>query len=393
MSTLQTANVWFESTGNNRIQSSGSNGVTIFAGGSNVVSVNTTAVSVGNLVLSNVSSILVGNSTVNTVVNSSTVSIGGVSVNTASLNPYQGMKNRIINGDMVVDQRYAGAATANTIAGYTVDRWALLQTTTGKLVGQQNRGGVSPPSGFSTYFGVTSQSAYSVSASDYYVLRQYIEGYNIRDFAFGTASAQSITLSFWVRSSLTGPFGVQIYNSDGTRIYRTSYTINSANTWEYKTITIPGCTDGTWGSVNSYGLSVGFGLGYGSSGTTSTGNAWLTDGVSYGMLSGMTSVVGTSGATWYITGVQVEVGSNATLFDRRPYATELALCQRYYEFMTTCASYSGGYYYNGFFKATKRANPTVTPSITPTNLIVDTQSFYFTYGSVTGFTWTASAEL
>jgi hypothetical protein len=241
-----------------------------------------------------------------------------------------GTRNRIINGDMRIDQRYVGAATANTISGYTVDRWQVQQSVTGKVVAQQNAGSVTPPSGFTNYLGITSQSSYSVGSTDYYNCIQYIEGFNISDLAWGTSSALPVTLSFWVRSSLTGTFTGSINNGAAANnaFYPFSYSISSANTWTKITITIPGPTIGTWNTTNGIGLTVFFSLGLGST-YVGGGNAW-TSSTYYG-ISGATSVVGTSSATFYITGVQLEQGSVATPFERRQFGQELLLCQRYFQ--------------------------------------------------------------
>jgi hypothetical protein len=236
-------------------------------------------------------------------------------------------RNRIINGGMVIDQRNAGASvTPNN--SYTLDRWVVYNSQTSKLTVQQNAGSVTPPNGFKNYLGITSSSAYSVSSSDYFLLRQPIEGFNTSDLGWGTASASTVTLSFFVRSSLTGTFGGSLQNSDFTRSYPFTYTISSANTWEQKTVTIAGDTSGTWvGATNGIGIQINFGLGVGST-YSGTASAWA--GANYVSATGATSVVGTNGATWYITGVQLEKGSTATSFDYRPYGQELALCQRYY---------------------------------------------------------------
>jgi hypothetical protein len=240
-----------------------------------------------------------------------------------------GFKNRIINGAMTFDQRNAGASVTPTTGVYTLDRWlAAAFSASSKFSVQQNAGSVTPPAGFTNYLGVTSLSAYSVSASDFLCLIQGIEGYNIADLGWGTANAKTVTLSFWVRSSLTGTFGGALSNQDGSRSYPFSYTISSANTWEYKTITITGDTTGTWLTTNGLGLALRIGLGVGST-YLGTAGAWAA-GANYFSATGATSVVGTNGATFYITGVQLEVGSTATSFDYRPYGTELALCQRYY---------------------------------------------------------------
>jgi len=238
-------------------------------------------------------------------------------------------RNRIINGNMAIDQRYAGTATANTINSYVIDRWAGYQSTFGKIVVQQNAGSVTPPVGFANYLGATSQSSYSVLSSDYYVFLQPIEGYNFADLNWGTANAKTVTLSFWVYSSLTGTFGGSLKNGANNYCYPFSYTISSSNTWTYITITIAGPTSGTWiGATNGLAVSVIFGLGVGSTYSASSGS-WQSG--NYLSATGAVSVVGTSGATFYITGVQLEVGSAATPFEHRHYGTELALCQRYYQ--------------------------------------------------------------
>jgi len=240
---------------------------------------------------------------------------------------FGGMRNRIINGDMRIDQRFAGAATTNAINDFVVDRWVVGQTTTGKLIAQQNSNSLTPPPGFTTYLGVTSQSAYSIGSSDIFRIYQTLEGYNIADFGWGTANAITATLSFWVRSSLTGLFGGAFNNAAGR--YPFSYTINSANTWEYKTITIVGSTTlGAASITNGSGISIQFSLG---TGTTYSGTAGVWSATNYLSATGTTSVVGTSGATFYITGVQLERGSTASSFEYRSFGNELALCQRYFQ--------------------------------------------------------------
>jgi hypothetical protein len=238
-----------------------------------------------------------------------------------------GLKNRIINGAMVIDQRNAGASVTPTDS-YTLDRWQAERTQASKFSVQQNAGSVTSPAGFNNYLGVTSLSAYSVISTDYFVIRQMFEGFNTADLAFGTAAAQPVTLSFWVRSSLTGTFGGSLKNNNNDRSYLFSYTISSANTWEYKTVTIPGDTTGTWpGATNGRSMTLSFSLGAGAS-NAGTAGSWQSGNLI--STTGATSVVGTNGATFYITGVQLEKGTQATAFDYRPYGTELALCQRYY---------------------------------------------------------------
>jgi hypothetical protein len=303
-----------------------------------------------------------------------TVSINGSSgivfndASTQNTSPFTGgfaMRNRIINGAMVIDQRNAGASYSAVDNGYSLDRWKSGSwdgsAQTGKYTVQQNAAAVTPPSGFTYYLGVTSSAATSITASAQYFVAQNIEGFNLADFGFGAANASTVTLSFWVRSSLTGTFGGALKNSAGNRAYPFTFTISVANTWEQKTITIAGDTTGTWLTTNGIGMQVVFGLGVGST-FSGTASAWAAS--NFYSATGATSVVGTNGATFYITGVQLEKGSTATSFDYRPYGTELALCQRYLELISgfegsTIPSGQVGRLVYGF-KVTKRAAPTVT---------------------------------
>jgi hypothetical protein len=231
---------------------------------------------------------------------------------------------------MVIDQRNAGASVSvNGAAPYTLDRWRAQDLTDGAFTVQQDAGAVTPPAGFTDYLGVTTTTAdSSLGASQVVRVWQAIEGFNVADLGWGTANAKTVTISFWVRSSLTGSFGGSLLNGSDNRAYPFSYTINSANTWEYETITIPGDTSGTWLTTNGVGVYLIFGLGVGST-FSGTANAWASSEL-YAP-TGSVSVIGTNGATWYITGVQLEVGTAATNFDVRSYGTELALCQRYYQ--------------------------------------------------------------
>ena len=251
---------------------------------------------------------------------------GNVSVNGANISTQPSFRNLIINGDMRIDQRNAGASVTPVNNGYTLDRFQFNITQTSKLTAQQNAGAVTPPTGFTNYLGITSTSAYSLTAGDSFVVRQKIEGNNIAHLGWGTANAKTVTLSFWVRSSLTGTFGGSLKNASSDA-YPFSYTISSANTWEQKSITITGSTSGTWATDNTTGMFVQFGLGAGST-FSATAGVWNTS--NSNSSTGATSVVGTNGATFYLTGVQLEAGTTATDFENLPYDVEFARCQRYY---------------------------------------------------------------
>jgi len=276
-----------------------------------------------------------------------------------------GFRNKIINGKMGIDQRNAGASVTVNSNVYNLDRWQSAVSQAGKLTIQQNAGSVTPPPGFTNYLGYTSTSAYSVGTTEYFWFSQSIEGFNIADLNWGTANAKTVTLSFQVYSSLTGAFGGALQNSAQNRSYPFSYTVSLANTWTSISITIAGDTTGTWLTTNGIGIQVLFGLGIGLTSLNGTAGAWV--GSQKNSVTGATSVVGTSGATFYITGVQLEEGSVATPFEHRQYGQELALCQRYYEIATTSFSpiFSGmvtsgsAYYLSVKYSVIKRAIATV----------------------------------
>jgi hypothetical protein len=283
-----------------------------------------------------------------------------------------GFKNRIINGAMVIDQRNAGASVTPTNGQYLVDRFYALVTAASKFTAQRDVG-------LNNYFAnslkITSSSAYSLAAGDVFSIIQKIEGNNTVDFGFGTANAQSITLSFLVNSSLTGTFGGSLMNASLNRSYPFTFSIPTANTATSISVTIPGDTSGTWGTGTGTGFLVSFSMG---TGTTFSGTAGAWGSSEKYSATGAVSVVSTSGATFYITGVQLEKGSTATSFDYRPYGTELALCQRYFEKSQPQGSAVAGgtaeYFFVGSnfrgssllmryplkWAVTKRASPTVT---------------------------------
>jgi hypothetical protein len=244
---------------------------------------------------------------------------------TPTADSLQGFRNRIINGDMRIDQRKAGASVTLTADLYTVDRFLARTQSATDSTAQRS---TTAPSGFNNSLLVTIGTGASPASSATNVIRQEIEGFNVADLGWGTASAKTVTISFWVRSSLTGTFGGALSNAGLNRAYPYTYSISSADTWEYKTITIPGDTSGTWATDNSSGIRFWVDLG---TGTDRQGTAGSWAAADYRAASGCVQLVATSGATFFITGVQLEVGSVATPFERRPYGQELALCQRYYE--------------------------------------------------------------
>ena len=265
--------------------------------------------------------------------------------NTATINTYTPTEsnmpgyNRIINGDMRIDQRNAGAAVTASGA-YPVDRFDVSNGTDGAFSAQQDS---SAPTGFVNSLKYTTTTADgTLTTTQNLTIRHKIEGTNVADLGWGTANAKTVTLSFWVRSSLTGTFGGALRNSAADRSYPYTYTISVANTWEQKSVTIAGDTTGTWLTTTGIGLRVDFGLGAGPD-RSGTAGAWNSN--NNVSATGAVSVIGTLNATFYITGVQLEVGSVATPFERRPYGTELALCQRYALGLTTSQGLGSGIWY------------------------------------------------
>jgi len=349
-------------------------------------------------------------------VNAVTDASGGNTATINSMTPtadsLQGFRNRIINGDMRIDQRNAGASVTIATSGtYTLDRWVGWASPTSKYSIEQTITGVAAPTGFAEYLGVTSLSAYSITSGDFFTVNQPIEGFNVADLAWGSASAKTVTLSFWVRSSLTGTFGGSVQNNAQNRSYPFTYTISAANTWEQKSVTIAGDTSGTWGTGNGVGIRLHIGLGVGS---TYSGTAGSWAGTNYLSATGATSVVGTNGATLYITGVQLEVGSVATPFERKDYGRELAMCQRYYYSWSSSGLSDNYYFYSPyvssppnttasvgyFFPVTMRANPTmVGTGLTLARFTANQAGAVAQLGTTSGATayslstFTASAEL
>ena len=273
---------------------------------------------------------------------------------------FPNFRNRIINGDMRIDQRNAGSSV--TVNGnaffFTVDRFAGLGNgPAGVFTLQQDS---SAPAGFVNSIKATVTTIDSSISSENYRVQHKIEGSNVADLSFGTASAKTITLSFWVRSSETGAFGASIKNSAANRSYPFTYSISSADTWEYKTVTITGDTTGTWLTDTGTGIWITWSLG---GDANNTAGAWVGS-TSIGA-TGQINLMATLNATWYITGVQLEEGTVATPFEHRPYGTELSLCQRYYQTLShmlgICSSSSTAQAV-GMFPTSMRSTPEVGAS-------------------------------
>ena len=263
-----------------------------------------------------------------TIINGSSPSItfSDGSAQTSATRPFL---NRIINGAMVISQ-YNGTSSVsidNTKNQYYIDRWAIQNNTGSAVFSYQQV--TTAPTGFNNSLKITVTTADgALSATNKAQIYQPIEGFNFADLGWGTANAKTITISFWVQSSVTGTFGGALNNESTNRSYPFTYTISVANTWEQKSLTIAGDTTGTWtGATNAIGVYVIFSLG---AGTTRSGTAGAWNGNWNTSATGATNLLATNGATLFLTGVQLEVGSTATSFDYRPYGTELALCQRYY---------------------------------------------------------------
>jgi len=311
---------------------------------------------------------------------------------------------------MRIDQRNNGASVvvANDNA-YVVDRFRYLNSA-GSVTCQQS---AIAPTGFINSVSLTVGSTNTPGAADFQTLRHVIEGLNVADYAWGTASATPITISFWVRSSVTGTYSVGLRNSAVNRAYVATYSISVANTFEYKTITIPGDTSGTWLTTNGVGIYIDFSLGTGSNNEITAGS-WQAS--SAFAATGEVNWISNAGATFYITGVQLEAGTTATPFERVELGESLRRCQRYYEVLTND---SNGYsilssplvstansWTTWRLKQTKRASPTValftgnswisaTPTISPSidNVTFNATTHFYNQGAAGGVGITAAAEL
>jgi hypothetical protein len=314
-----------------------------------------------------------------------------------------GRRNLIINGDMRIDQRNAGASHTGSGFVYSTDRWWTYYASgfSGTITRQQS---TDAPDGFTHSLKWTVGTAdTSITSTEQYIINQSIEAQNMSQLGLGTSWAKNFTLSFWVKSSVTGQYGVMVGSSSNT-LYTTTVTVNAADTWEYKTVTIPGTSTGSWGTGNNIGLYVRITLAAGTDyqtnfGTWSVGTYKLTN-------SSQVNWMKTSGNTFYLTGVQLEVGSVATPFEHRSYGEELALCQRYFIKHINTSFYNAGVSSHTLRVALPvemRANPTITrvgsfwsgSEAAPTIGIYEKKAFMISGSTATylGGNFTADAEL
>ena len=250
-----------------------------------------------------------------------------------------GFRNKIINGNMAISQRGTSAiSNLGQVNTYGTDRWHAYGSATSKMTITQST--TNPTGqGFSNSTLITSSAATTPDSGHFYGVRQYIEGFNMADLAWGTAGAKPIVISFWVRSSITGTYSLTLFNSGNNRTLISTYTISAVDTWEKKTVYInAGETTGTWETGNGIGTSVWFDLGSGTA-ANGTANVWNTSLLT--RTSGSVNWIGTSGATFYITGVQLEQNYQPTPFEQRPIGVELALCQRYFHSSNAARATSG----------------------------------------------------
>ena len=329
-----------------------------------------------------------------TVISGSNPSITFSDSTTQNTSPFStstfGFKNRIINGGMVIDQRNAGASVIPASGTYTLDRWEYFGSQASKVTVQQLS--ASPPNGYANYLGMTVSTAVtSIGATDYFEMAQKIEANNVADFAWGTSSGQPISISFWAKCSNTGSFSASVQSSISPyTAYPFLFTITSTGTWQYITVNIPAPPSGTnWASGNSTGLSLYINLAVGST-YSGTANAW-TNTNSFGT-TGASSLMGTVGNYLYITGVQLEVGTQATSFDFRDYGSELIMCQRYYTQFGVTSAYE--HYGIGVAQSSTSVtimNLPVTMRTAPTFAFLGSYSNYVVYDGSTSYTPSAIA--
>jgi hypothetical protein len=261
-------------------------------------------------------------------VNSAGVAMPGPLTGLTSINGGQvgGRRNLVINGEMQVSQRVGTTATATANGSYIIDRFRTHVLGGGAYTVQQV---TDTPAGFKNAAKVTITTAdSSIAAGDYYIMQYRMEGTDIGHLNCGTSDAETVTLSFWVKSSLTGNFGGAMRNAAADRNYPYLYNIAQANTWEKKSITLTLDTTGTWLATTGQGLVFMWDFG---SGTTFQGTADQWQAGNFHSAGSQVKLIATNSSTWYVTGVQLEIGSTATDFEHKSFGEELSLCKRYFE--------------------------------------------------------------
>ena len=262
-------------------------------------------------------------------ISESGIEASGIGITCANINEGQigGRRNLIINGAMEIQQRASGNYTT-TQNGYSqIDRFHIWAAPASKLTYEPS---TDAPVGFSNSWKITSTSAYTPTSGNYFYVGQKIEGHNWKHLEYGTSNAKTVTISFWVRSSITGTWSGIVKNNNQDRTFPWEYTISSADTWEKKSVTVIGCPDGTWATDDNDSAWIYFCIGSSTSGTTYLGSANSWQNQNLIGTTGSNSLPNTNGATWYVTGLQVELGTQMTEFEYRPIDEELRLCQRYY---------------------------------------------------------------
>ena len=319
-------------------------------------------------------------STSQTITSTGNITTSGT-LNTPSINGGQigGSRNMIINGAMQVAQRGTSIAVSSALV-YTLDRFAAENDTTTMTATQAS----DAPTGFEYSLKLTNGTGATATGTHINRIRYALEGYDTNQLEIGTANAKKVTLSFHVKSSITGTYIVSFLDSGNDNGYPASYTINSANTWEKKTITLTMSDYGSWvgSSTNAINLILHWDLGSGPDRDLSNLNAWNDGSANDFSHSSQTEWVGTTGSTFYLTGVQLEVGSQATPFEHRSFGEELRLCQRYYyreeassvSSSTSYKRYGVGQYYSAtaaeafvYLPVTMRAVPTLETTGTSTD--------------------------
>jgi hypothetical protein len=298
------------------------------------------------------------------ITNADIATTAGITLNKISGNP--NFRNIVINGDMQVAQRSTSVASITTTGYYTLDRWYVFLSSLGTWTQSQSTD-VPSGYGFSRSFKMDCTTAdASPSASDRLMFRQAFEGQNVQYLKKGTANAVSLTASFWVKSTKTGTFIIELADGDNGRSISKSYTVNTTNTWEFKTVTFDGDTTGALDNDNAESFALNFWLGAGTDFTSGTlATSWGTS-VTANRAVGQVNIADSTSNDWLITGIQLEAGTSATDFEFLPIDVDLMRCQRYYE-KTVMNANGYGNNTNSVpimipMKVQKRATPTVTLS-------------------------------